>query len=98
MPKFSRLTVEKALLKTKSDTRQKVLADYIRFINGLTVGDAVKVVASDGESLSTIRRRLGDAMRLSGQKIEIKRGDDGIYFWLQAETQKRKRRPRSSKN
>lgn len=80
---------------TGGGKRQLVLAAYLESINGLSRGVAGKVVASEGESLSTDRRRLGDAVRLSGRDIEIVRTDDAIYFWLSE--RRRRGRPRTGR-
>ena len=92
MPIFTRTSVEDALQKTKAVTRQNVLKDYLDFIERLTVGRAVKAVPSEDESMATVRRRVGDAARMSGKDVEIKRGDDGVYFWLKKRTQNGRRK------
>ena len=93
MPQFTTTSVEEAQRLTGGGKRQKDLAAYIESVNGLSPGVAGRVVASEGETLSTVRRRLGDAARSSGREIEIRRTDDAIYFWLGE--RRRRGRPRA---
>ena len=93
MPQFTFTSVEEARRLTGGGKRQKELAAYLESVNGLSPGSASKVVASEGETLSTVRRRLGDAVRTSGRDIEIRRTDDAIYFWLSG--RRRRGRPRT---
>ena len=96
MPKFATLSVEEAQLVTGSDKRQKELADYIRSVSSLPFGRIGKVVPSEGETLSTVRRRLGDAIRRSGRNMEIKRADDAVYYWMREPRRRgRPRKPRA---
>ncbi len=92
MPIFTRTSMEDALEKTRAVTRKKVLEDYLGFIDRLTVGRAVKAVPSEDESMATVRRRVGDAARMSGKDVEIKRADDGVYFWLKKRARNGRRR------
>ena len=93
MPQFTTTSVEEARRVTGGGKRQRELAEYLESVTGLSRGNAGKVVASEGESLSTVRRRLGDAVRASGRDIEIRRTDDAIYFWLSE--RRRRGRPRT---
>ena len=93
MPQFTTTTLEEAYRLAGGGKREKELAAYLESVNGLAFGTAVKVVPSDGESLSTVRRRLGDAVRRSGRYIQIERIEDAVYFWLKE--RRRPGRPRS---
>ena len=93
MPQFTTTSIEEAQRLTEGGKRQKDLAAYIESVNDLSAGTAGKVVASEGETLSTVRRRLGDAARTSGKDVEIRRTDDAIYFWLRE--RRRRGRPRT---
>ena len=93
MPQFTTTSVEEARKITGGGKRQRELAEYVESVNGLSRGVAGKVVASEGETLSTIRRRLGDAARASGKDIEVRRTDDAIFFWLSE--RRRRGRPRT---
>ena len=93
MPQFTTTTLEEAQRLTGGGKREKDLAAYLESVNGLSAGTAGKVVPSEGETLSTVRRRLGDAVRRSGRDIEIRRTEDAVYFWVR--DGRRRSRPRS---
>lgn len=93
MPQFTTTSLEEAKRLTRGGKRQKALADYIEIIGRLASGEAGKAVPSAGETLSTVRRRVGDAARMSGREIEIRRTDDSVYFWLKES--RRRGRPRT---
>ena len=96
MPQFIKASLEEAKRVTGSTKRQKILAEYTDSIGRLSKGEAGKAVPSDGETLSTVRRRLGDAARLSGTDVEIRRTDDGVYYWLKE--RRRRGRPRTRRS
>ena len=93
MPEFTTTTLEEVQRLTGGGKREKDLAAYVESVNGLAAGTAGKVVPSDGETLSTVRRRLGDAVRRSGRDIEIRRTDHAVYFWMKKG--RRRGRPRT---
>ncbi len=96
MPNFSTMSVQEALRLTGGGKRQKDLAAYLESINSLDRGSAGVVEPSQGESLSTVRRRLGDAARLSGREIEIRRGEGAVYFWIKDGRRRSGPRPRKA--
>ena len=96
MPKFDRLPLGEAKMKTASGKRAQIIAEYVRYIEQLGDGEAGRLQAGEGETISTIRRRLGAAARQSEKNLTIRRTGDGVYFWA-AETRRRRRgRPRAS--
>lgn len=95
MPEFKTTSIDEAKRVTGGTKRHKALAAYAGHIKQLVAGEAGKVVPSEGETLSTVRRRVGDAGRMLGVALEIRRTQDSVYFWLK---EKRKRgRPRTRK-
>ena len=96
MPQFTTTTLEEAQRLTGGGKREKDLAEYLDSVNGLAAGTAGKVVPVEGETLSTVRRRLGDAVRRSGRDIEIRRTQDAVYFWMKQG--RRRGRPRSRRD
>ena len=93
MPQFTTTSLEEAQRLTGGGKREKDLAAYLESVNGLVVGTAGKVVPAEGETLSTVRRRVGDAARRSGRDFEIRRTEDAVYFWIK--DGRRRGRPRS---
>ena len=96
MPQFIKASLEEAKRATGGIKRRMVLTEYIDSIGRLSKGEASKAVPSDGETLSMVRRRLGDAARLSGTVVEIRRTDDGVYYWLKE--RRRRGRPRTHRS
>ena len=85
MPEFELVSQAEASLNVSSGRRAETLKDYVGYIQQLSKGQAGKLQASEGESLRAVRRRLGDAGRLMGKDLVIKRTADTIYFWLASE-------------
>ena len=84
MPTFEVVSRSDADLKTASKARAETLKEYVDFIEQLKGDQAGKLQAKGGETLRTVRRRLGDAGRLAGKALVIKRDGEVIYFWLKA--------------
>ena len=90
MPRFDRVPLGEAKMKTASGKRAQIIAEYVRYIEQLEAGEAGRLQAGEGETIATIRRRLGAAARQSGRSLTIRRTGDGVYFW-EAETRRRRR-------
>jgi hypothetical protein len=81
MPEFELVSQAEAQLSSGSGRRAETLREYVGYIQQISEGQAGKLQAAEGESLPTVRRRLGDAARLAGKDLVIKRTGDTIYFW-----------------
>ncbi len=81
MPAFETIPLQEAMLKTAIGTRAQ-----------LAQGQAGKLQASEDEELTTVRRRLGDAARLAGKNLVIKRTGEDLYFWVASADEQRSRR------
>lgn len=96
MPKFEAVPVAEAKMKTASGKRAQIIAEYVRYIGETEKGLAGRLQATEGESITTVRRRLGAAARQVERNLTIRRTGDVIYFWA-AETRRRRRgRPRAN--
>ena len=93
MPLLEIVSRSEAEVKTAKKARAEELSQYIEFIEGLTGDQAGRLEASEGETQRTVRRRLGDAGRLIGKELVIKKDGEVMYFWLRA---RRPGRPRKS--
>ena len=91
MPRFDRVPLGEARMKTASGKRAQIIAEYVRYIEQLGDGEAGRLQAAQGESIATVRRRLGAAARQSEKNLTIRRTGDEIYFWA-AETRRRRRK------
>ena len=90
MPRFDRVPLGEAKMKTASGKRAQIIAEYVRYIEQLGEGEAGRLQAGEGETIATIRRRLGAAARQSEKNLTIRRTSDGVYFWA-AERRRRRR-------
>ena len=82
MPKLDIVPIEEARVKTASGgKRAQILQEYLGYIDQLKSGQAGRLVAGDGETTATVRRRLGAAARAAGHKLTIRRAGDEVYFW-----------------
>ena len=91
MPNFETVSIDVAAERTVVNQRQKIIQEYVAYIQQLPEGQAAKLTAGDGETLPMIRRRLGEAARAADKDLVIKRTGDELYFWVQKKP--RKRRP-----
>ena len=100
MPKFDLIPMEEAKIKTARGKRAGVLREYLDYVGQLTKGQAGRLVPGEGETVSTIRRRIGAAAREAGKNLSIKRVGDEVYFWVEERTtrdgRRRRGRPRES--
>ena len=92
MPTFEQVPLQEGMLKTATGKTAQITQEYLGYIEQLTEGQAGKLQPSEGESMATVRRRLGIAAKSSGKDITIKRQGNEVYFWVQHEP--RPRRPR----
>ena len=99
MPKFELVPVHEAVLKTATGKRAQINKEYLGYIERLEEGKAGKLSAAAGESGGAVRRRLGQAARLAGKDLVIKRSGDDVLFWVRvkAKNGRRKRAGRRGK-
>ena len=99
MPQFQVISREEARARTATPSRRsQVIQEYVDFIGQLKEGQSGKLQPSPGETVATVRRRLGSAAKVSGRDLVIKRTGDEIYFWIGQPTRKRRgRTPASAK-
>lgn len=98
MPTFDQVTVQEAMLKTATGKTARINQEYLGYIEQLAEGQAGRLQPGEGESVATVRRRLGVAAKLYGKEIAIKRQGNEVYFWVQQEPKPRRQRrgPRSA--
>ena len=91
MPNFETVPINVAAERTLANRRQKVIREYVAYIEQLPAGQAARLTAGEGETIAMIRRRLGEAGRIANKNLVIKRTGDELYFWVAKKA--RKRRP-----
>ena len=97
MPQFELVSREEAQTRTASPgKRTQIVQEYLSYITQLKAGQSGKLEPSPGETIATVRRRLGSAAKLSGKNLVIKRTGEEIYFWVEQPTKRRGRRPKSA--
>ncbi len=92
MPTFDQVPLQEAMLKTTTGKTAQTTQEYLSYITQLPDGQAGRLQPGEGESVATVRRRLGVAAKLSGKDITIKRQGTEVYFWVQQEPRPRKQR------
>ena len=85
MPIFDRVPLGEARMKTASGSgkRAQIIAEYVGYIEQLEKGQAGRLQATEGEPITTVRRRLGAAARQLEKKLTIRRTGDDVYFWAE---------------
>ena len=96
MPKFDRVPIAEAKMKTASGKRAQIIAEYVAYIEQISAGEAGRLQAAEGETLSTVRRRLGDAGRQLEKSLTIHRKGDEVYFWVEETRRRGRGRPKGS--
>lgn len=82
MPTFSTLPVAEARARSASGVRAALLQEYIGYIERVGPGEAGKLEAGEGETTQAIRRRLGAAAEALGKRLDFRRADSTVYFWV----------------
>ena len=81
MPEFEIVSREEALRRSNTGKRAQVLGQYIQYVESLGRDEAGRVTLCPGETMATVRRRLGAAIKTTGKSVQIKRVGMEIYFW-----------------
>ena len=94
MPQFESVSLQEALAKTaRPSKRTVIIQEYVGYIGQLRSRKAGRLRAGDGETIGAIRRRrLGEAAKLSGAELAVRRVGDEIYFWKRPLRQGRPRK------
>ena len=82
MPNFELMPLAEATGKAATTgKRAEINSEYLSYINQVRGGQAGSLQVTQGESIATVRRRLGVAAKASGIDLAIRRIGDIIYFW-----------------
>ena len=95
MPRFDRVPLGEAKIRTASGKRAQIIAEYVRYIEQLGDGEAGRLQAAEGEPITTVRRRLGAAARQLEKSLTIRRTGDEIYFWAEETRRRGRGRPKA---
>ena len=97
MPKFDTVPLNEAQLQSSTGKRAALIREYVGYVEKVAPGQAGRLGASAGESLTAVRRRLGAAARYLGKTLVIRRNEDYVYFWVDEDTGRRRRSTRRAK-
>ena len=92
MPIFDQVPLQEAMMKTSTGKTAQVTQEYLGYLDQLAEGQAGRLQPAEGESVATVRRRLGVAAKLAGKNITIRRSGDEVYFWVQLQEEGTSRR------
>ena len=95
MPRFDRVPLGEAKMKTATGKRAQIIAEYVSYVEQLGDGEAGRLQAAEGEPITTVRRRLGAAARQLGRNLTIRRTGDEIYFWAEETRRRGRGRPKA---
>ena len=96
MPTFDRVPLTEAKMKTASGKRAQILAEYVAYIEQLGADEAGRLQATEGEPITTVRRRIGAAGRQAGRSLTIRRTGDEVYFWDDEPPRRGRGRPKAN--
>ena len=82
-------------MSTASGKRAQIIAEYVQYIEQLGDSEAGRLQASEGEPITTVRRRLGAAARQLEKSLTIRRTGDEIYFWAEEPRRRGRGRPKA---
>ena len=96
MPTFDILPMSEAQTNSATGKRAHIIREYIGDIEQVPSGQAGRLQAGSGETLSAVRRRLGAAAKALDRKLVIRRSGEQVYFWADPQNGRRRRgRPRT---
>jgi hypothetical protein len=98
MPKLDVLSITEAQTNSATGKRAQILREYMGLIEQVPTGQAGRLAAGPGETLSAVRRRLGAASRALGKPLTIKRTNEHVYFWGEGQDSRRRRGRRPSRD
>ena len=67
---------------------------YSFFLEQLNEGKAGRLKPGENETIQSVRRRLGEAVKLSEKSFTIKRVQDELFFWISPDKLENKDQPR----
>ena len=98
MPRFELVSMSEATLSLTAGSsatgrRAEIIREYGGYIEQLGPNQAGKLTPDEGESVTTVRRRIGAAAKLADRDLVISRGGEEVFFWP---APRRRRRPRKT--
>ena len=96
MPVFDLIPMQEAVVRCAlTGKRGEIMEEYFGYVSQLKARQSRETEPGGRRHFSAVKQRLGTAAKLKGKQLVVKQVDDDVYFW-EAETQKRRGRPRKS--
>ncbi len=81
MPTFTVMSLEDAALYSSTGKRAQITREYVGFINELGAGQSGVLELDEGETVTTVKRRLTTAAKAARKRVSFDRvHDNTIYF------------------
>ena len=81
MPEFELVSRQEAMARSDTGKRSQIIREYVEHVQLLGPDQAGRITLSPGETMATVRRRLGAAIKATGKNVRIRRAGADIYFW-----------------
>ena len=96
MPRFEIVSMSEANVSLAAGSaatgrRAEIMREYGSYIEQIGPNQAGKLTPDEGESVATVRRRVGAAAKLANRDLVISRQGEQVFFWP---ARKRRGRPR----
>ena len=95
MPEFEVVSREEAMARSDNGKRSQIVREYVEHVESLGPDQAGRITLSPGETVATVRQRLGAAIKATGKNLQIKRVGAEISFW-EKPVKRRGGRPREN--
>ena len=95
MPEFELVSRQEATARSDTGKRSQIIQEYVEHVQLLGPDQAGRITLSPGDTMATVRRRLGAAIKATGKNVQIKRVGADIYFWEEP-VKRRGGRPRKN--
>ena len=94
MPAFTVMSKEDAALYSATGKRAEITREYVGYINDLSAGQSGVLELEEGETVTTVKRRLSTAAKAARKQVTVDRvANNTIYFSV-----KRRGRPRKTES
>ena len=81
---FELVSRQEATARSDTGKRTQIIQEYVEHVQLLGPDQAGRITLSPGDTMATVRRRLGAAIKATGKNVQIKRVGADIYFCEEA--------------
>ena len=81
MPTFTVMSLEDAALYSATGKRAQITREYVGYIDELGAGQSGVLQLDEGETVTTVKRRLSTAAKAARKQVSVDRvANNSIYF------------------